>query len=213
MQSRGYRSMTKLAIALVMFVGCSSKDTPPKPAPAQQPQAAAAFNAPPPGIFEVDTVHSTVMFRARHVQASNVYGWFKDFSGKFSIDADPKKSRVELSVKAGSVDTRDSERDADLVGPDFFNAKQFPEMAFTSTAVELTSTGWQVTGDLTLHGVTKPVTFSAVLVGDAMSPHGYRVVGLEARATIDRRQFGISFLPEAVAPEVELIIAFEGKAI
>lgn len=205
--------MTKLALALLLFVGCSSKDTPPKPAAAQQAQAAEAFKAPPPGNFEVDTDHSTVMFRARHVQASNVYGWFKDFSGKFSIDADPKKSRVELSVKAGSVDSRNSERDADLVGPDFFNVKQFPDMAFTSTAVELTSSGWQVTGDLTLHGVTKPVTFTAVLVGDAMSPHGYRVVGLEARATIDRRQFGISFLPEAIAPEVELIIAFEGRAV
>lgn len=210
------RAMTKLATALatalVIFVGCS-KDTPSKPALAQQPQATASFHAPPPGNFQVDTRHSTVMFRVRHVAASNIYGWFKDFSGKFSIDADPKKSRIELVVKAGSVDTRDSERDADLTGPDFFNAKQFPEMAFSSTAVELTGSGWQVTGDLTLHGVTKPVTFSAVLVGDAISPHGYRVVGLEARAKIDRRLFGISFLPEAVAPEVELIIAVEGMAV
>jgi polyisoprenoid-binding protein YceI len=167
---------------------------------------------PPPGTFQVDPTHSTVLFKVRHLGAGYVYGWFKDYSGAFTIDADPKKSHIELAVKAASVDTRDDERNGNIAGPDFLNAKQFPELTFKSTSVDVAGASWRITGDLTIRGVTKSVTFTAAPVGDAKDPQGKRLVGVEARVPISRGDFGVSFMPEVVGPDVELIIALEGAA-
>jgi polyisoprenoid-binding protein YceI len=219
--------MMKRAAAIVVIVGVlagCSKDSDSKPTSSTGEIASAeskpkgevktvAFRVPVPGTFQVDPMHSTVLFKVRHLGAGNIYGWFKDFSGTFVIDPDPKKSRVELVVKTATVDTRDDERNGNLTGPDFFNAKQFPELTFRSTGVEVSSSGWQVTGNLTIHGITKPVTFTAAPLGDAKDPQGKRIFGLEARATINRGNFGVSFMPEVIGPEVELIIALEGAAV
>lgn len=168
---------------------------------------------PAPGTFKVDATHSTVLFKVRHLDAGYIYGWFKDFSGTFTIDADPKKSQIELAVKTTSVDTRDDERNGNIIGPDFLNAKQSPELTFKSTSIDPASAGWRITGDLTIRGVTKSVTFTAAPVGDAKDPRGQRLVGLEARFTIARGDFGVTFMPEMVGPEIELIIALEGAAV
>jgi polyisoprenoid-binding protein YceI len=172
----------------------------------------SASQLPAPGTFHVDPTHSTVLFKVRHLGAGYIYGWFKEFSGSFTIDADPKKSHVDLSVKAASVDTRDEERNANIAGPDFLNAKQFPELTFKSTSVDVSGAGWRVTGDLTIHGITKPVTFTAAPVGDGKDPQGTRLVGVEARFPISRGDFGVTFMPGVVGPEMELIIALEGAA-
>ena len=109
-----------------------------------------SVHLPAPGTFQVDPTHSTVLFKVHHAGAGYVYGWFKDFSGTFTIDTDPKKSHIELAVKAASVDTRDDERNTNIAGPDFLNAKQSPELTFKSTSVDAASPGWRVTGDLTI---------------------------------------------------------------
>lgn len=204
-------------VVLALAGGCSkSSDAPPavaavaKPAPAGS--AVAGVGLPPPGSFQVDATHSSILFKARHMNAGYIYGWFKDFSGTFAIDADPAKSHVELTVNAASIDTRDDERNDHLTGPDFLNVKQFPEITFKSTSVAAAPGGWRVTGDLTIHGVTKSIAFTATPVGDAKDPQGKRIVGIEAQFPIKRADFGVSFMPEIVGPELELIIAIEGAA-
>ena len=192
-----------------------SSSTPTTSSPSAKPatgEKSPAVQLPAPGSFQVDPSHSTVLFKSRHAGAGYVYGWFKDFSGTFTIDADPKKSHVELTVKTASVDTRDDERNGNLAGPDFLNSKQFPELTFKSTSIDAASSGWRITGDLTIRGTTKSVTFDAMPVGDAKDPQGKRLVGVEARFAITRSDFGVSFMPEIVGPEIELIIALEGAA-
>ncbi len=200
-----------LAAAACSKSGDSKSSSTPNATPANDEHSPAA-HLPEPGSFQVDPAHSTVLFKVRHAGVSNLYGWFKDVSGTFTIDADPKKSHIELTVKAASIDTRDDERNGHLVGPDFLNSKQFPELTFKSTSIDATSSGWHVTGDLTIHGTTKSVTFDAVPVGDATDPAGKRMVGLEARFKIARADFGVTFMPEMVGPELELTIELEGAA-
>jgi polyisoprenoid-binding protein YceI len=204
----------KSLVVLALIAACSKTgdSTAPSPKPPTDDKAPAA-HLPAPGKFQVDPMHSTILFKVRHADAGYVYGWFKDFSGTFAIDADPKKSHIELAVKAASVDTRDDERNGNITGPDFLNAKQAPELTFKSTSVDAANSGWKITGDLTIRGVTKSVTFTAAPVGDAKDPRGTRLVGIEARLTIARNDFGVSFMPEMVGPEIELIIALEGAAV
>src|SRR5690242_5758721 len=114
--------------------------------------------------YVIDGMHSGVNFKIGHIGLSWVYGRFDKFSGGFTLDAnDPSKASFRLTIEAASVDTNNEKRDGHLKSPDFFNAKQFPTINFQSTAVKAVKDGYQVTGDLTMHGVTKPVTF--VLVG------------------------------------------------
>ena len=109
--------------------------------------------------YTVDPVHSSISFMISHVGISNIHGRFNDFSGKFTIDtADPARSSFALSIPIASIDTNNVKRDAHLRAPDYFNAKQFPSMPFQSTNVKAVDGGYEVTGDLTLHGVTKPVS-------------------------------------------------------
>ena len=204
-------------IAIVVAGACSKSGESTPPASNAAPAAGGSAGAlPAPGRFVVEAAHSTVLFKVRHVDAGYIYGWFKDYTGTFTIDADPKRSHIELAVKADSVDTRDAERDGNITGPDFLNAKQFPTLEFKSTSVDADGAGWRVTGDLTIRGITKPVTFTATPVGEAKNPQGWkpgtRFVGVEATFTITRGDFGVTFMPEIVGPKIELIIALEGTA-
>src|SRR6266567_8403771 len=111
--------------------------------------------------FTVDPVHSSISFMIPHQEISYIHGRFNQFSGKFVIDrADPSKSSFLLSVKVESVDTNNPKRDEHLRAPDYFNAKQFPDMTFQSKTVKAVDGGYEVIGDLSLHGITKPVTFN-----------------------------------------------------
>jgi polyisoprenoid-binding protein YceI len=208
----GSMRFTLACLVVVTAAACSKSSDSPAPSPKPTSEQAPAGHLPAPGSFQVDPTHSTILFKVRHAGVSNLYGWFKDVSGTFTIDADPKKSHVELTVKAASLDTRDAERNDHLMGPDFLNSKQFPELTFKSTSVDAASSGWHITGDLTIHGVTKSVAFDAVPIGDAKDPTGKRSVGLEARFTIARADFGVTFMPEMVGSDIELIIALEGAA-
>jgi polyisoprenoid-binding protein YceI len=197
-------------IALIALAACSKSGDAVPAAPTGSASVAVTLA---PGAFQVIPMHSSVLFKVRHLNAGYVYGSFKDFSGTFAIGQDSKKSHIEVSVKAASVATNDDERNADITGPDFLNAKQFPELTFKSTNVDVADGGWQVTGELTIRGVTKTVSFAAMTVGEGKDPQGRRVVGFEARFPISRGDFGVSFMPEVVGPEMELIIALEGSAV
>ena len=112
--------------------------------------------------YTIDAVHSGVSFQILHLGLSNVHGRFNDFGGSFTIDtSDPSRSAFSLSIKTDSVDTNNTGRDGHLKSPDFFNVKQFPTIGFKSTSVKPIDGGYEVTGDLTIHGATKSGHFFA----------------------------------------------------
>src|SRR5260370_1351689 len=110
--------------------------------------------------YDFDLVHSSVSFKARHLDISWIHGRFNEVEGKFSLDREnPSKSKFELTIKADSVDTANKARDEHLRQPDYFDTKQFPTIEFKSTSAKAIEGGYEVTGDFTMHGTTKKITF------------------------------------------------------
>lgn len=173
-------------------------------APGAAPSAADAY--------EIDAAHSTVLFRAKHLDVSYTYGRFNDFSGAVTFDAaKPENSKVEVEIKTESVDTANEKRDAHMRSPDFFDAKQFPTCNFRSTSVKKGKDGHlAVTGDFTLHGVTKPVTLDVEPVGSGKDPWGGERAGFHGTCTLKRSEFGMNFMPEALGEDVLITVSIEG---
>jgi len=163
--------------------------------------------------YNVDGTHTSVVFRVEHLGVSHFYGRFNEVSGTFSLDEeDPSSSSIDMTVVAESVDTNSTRRDNHLRSPDFFNAKQFPEITFTSTDVSKDSYGnFVVEGDFTLLGVTKPVTVKVRKTGEGETPMGQRA-GFETTFEIDRSAYGMSWGIDngALGDEVRLMVAVEG---
>jgi polyisoprenoid-binding protein YceI len=154
-----------------------------------------ATGLPAAGVYTIDAVHSTVGFVARHLVASKVRGRFTDFAGTVTIGATPETSSVEATAQAASITTDNEMRDAHLKSPDFLEFETYPTLSFKSTKV--TPKGgekYEMVADLTIKGVTKSVTFDLEYLGTgpSMAP-GVSVTGFDARAEIDRRDFGVSF--------------------
>ena len=147
------------------------------------------------GSYTVDAAHSRIGFVARHAMVTKVRGSFNDFEGSGHFDAsNPEKSQVELTIKAASIDTRNADRDAHLRGNDFFDMEKYPEIRFASTAVELAGPEtYRVTGDLTIKGVTKPVTIDFEYTGAAVDPFQNHRVGFEGAVTVNRKDWGINW--------------------
>ena len=161
--------------------------------------------------FKVDPVHSFVLFSVQHLGVANTYGRFNDISGTVVFDRDnPSKSSVELSVPVESLDTHNAKREQSLKSPDFFDVKQFPTLTFKSTKVEGGGGMLKVTGDLTIHGVTKPVTVDFKKGGEAKGVFGEMRGGGETRFTIKRSDFGMNFEQGEVGDQVDIILSLEG---
>jgi polyisoprenoid-binding protein YceI len=162
--------------------------------------------------YKVDPVHSAVVFRIQHAGIGYIWGRFNDPAGTFTLDdADPTKSTFNVEVKAESVDTHNEKRDGHLKSPDFFNAKQFPTITFKSTAVKKgDGNTLLVTGDLTLHGVTKSVTVPVELTGKGEFPAGTPRAGIEATFNIKRTDFEMKTMVGPVGDDVRLVVALEG---
>jgi polyisoprenoid-binding protein YceI len=159
-----------------------------------------AFDAPTTaveditGAYAIDTTHTRLGFSARHAMVTTVRGGFKDFAGTATIDAaDPSKSSVALTIRAGSVDTGVADRDGHLVSGDFFDAEAYPELTFSSTSVERDGETWSITGDLTIKDVTKPVTIVFEETGSAKDPFGNLRVGFEGATSISRKDWGLTW--------------------
>ena len=156
--------------------------------------ATAAPTRVPTGRWSVDPSHSSVEFQVRHLGIANVRGHFAKFGGTLDIGDDLGSARVYGLVEAASVDTGDEARDAHLRSPDFFDVEQYREIAFASKAI--TTTGddtFEVTGELTMHGVTREVTLRAEITGTEQDPYGNERVGLEVTGELDRSDYGITF--------------------
>jgi polyisoprenoid-binding protein YceI len=161
--------------------------------------------------YTVDAAHTAVAFKISHLGLSWTNGRFKEVSGSFSIDtASPAASKFDITAKTASVDTDNGKRDEHLRGPDFFNAREFADINFKSTAVKAVAGGFEVTGDLTLHGVKKPIT--VVLVGGrtAEFPKGVKRTGYSADFKVKRSEFGMDKMLEAIGDEVIISVSFEG---
>lgn len=169
----------------------------------------AAWSAPDAATYSGDTVHSFVLFKIKHLGTSWVWGRFNDFTVSVDAAGEDLKS-VAFTVKTGSVDTGTANRDTHLKGPDFFNAKQFPEVTFKSTAVKAAGAdGWDVTGDLTLHGVTKPITVRVGKVGAGKGMKGEELLGLEATFVVKRSEYDMGNMVGPVGDDVTLTVAVE----
>ncbi len=145
--------------------------------------------------WEIDPSHSEVLFSVKHAMITTVRGHFNVISGQLHIDeANPANSWVDAQADASSVDTRDERRDGHLKSPDFFDVQNHPTLTFKSTSVESTGGNeYNVTGDLTIHGVTKPVTFKAEYSGQMKDAYGNLRAGLSAKTKINREDWGLTW--------------------
>jgi polyisoprenoid-binding protein YceI len=158
--------------------------------------------------YALDPAHTAVTFKVSHLGLSWTHGRFKDVTGAFTLD--PARTSFNLSMKTDSIDTDNGKRDEHLKSPDFFNSKQFPDVTFKSTAVKPIKDGYEVTGELTLHGVTKPITFSLMGGRTAEFPKGVQRTGYSAELVLKRSDYGVDKLKEAIGDEVYVSISFEG---
>jgi len=166
--------------------------------------------------WTIDASHSHVGFVVSHLVVSKVSGRFKEVAGKASLDeADPTKSVVDVTIPVNSISTDDEKRDAHLKSPDFFDAAKFPNITFHSTKIARADKKFKVTGDLTIHGVTRSVTLDGALSKPIKSPWGKDVRGAEIKGKINRSDFGLTWNKTldgggvVVGNEVTLDIAVE----
>jgi polyisoprenoid-binding protein YceI len=163
--------------------------------------------------YTIDPEHASVMFKVKHLGVSYTWGRFNDVKGSFVLDeANPAASRIEVVIKTESVDSGNERRDRHLRNADFFDAAQFPEIRFVSKTVSRAEPNqFTVTGDLTLHGVTRPLTVTVNKVGAGADPWGGQRAGGELTFTVKRSDFGMSYgLPNVVGDEVTLFVSLEG---
>lgn len=172
--------------------------------------AAAVHAAPAPDNYKLDGVHSYAFFRVVHLGVTKNYGRFDDVSGSVQV-ADGVPTSLEVTIKAASVNTGNQKRDDHLRGPDFFNAKQFPAITFKSKEIKKADDGTlDVTGDFSLHGVTKSISVKVGKIGGPLKdPWGATRIGGEAMFKIKRSEYGMSFMPEALADDVEILVSLE----
>lgn len=146
------------------------------------------------GTWDVDPSHSEVAFVIRHLMVSKVRGTFNDFSGSFVVGDSLATSSVQADIVVASIDTNGADRDAHVRSPEFFDADQFPTMTYRSTGVRVDGDDYVVDGDLSLHGVTRPVSLALEVLGFVPeTPFGDTRVGFSASGEIDRRDFGLEW--------------------
>jgi polyisoprenoid-binding protein YceI len=146
--------------------------------------------------WDIDPAHSTVEFSVRHMMVTTVKGQFQQVKGTVELDdKDATKSTVEVSIETASIDTREAKRDAHLKSPDFFDAAKFPALTFKSTKIEKAAKSkFKVTGDLTMHGVTKTVVLTVEGPSAAIKdPYGRTVRGVMATGKLDRKDWGMTW--------------------
>ena len=156
--------------------------------------AVATQTLVPAGTWVVDPSHSRVEFQVKHLGIATVRGNFDSFAGTFEIGDDLASAQAHGTVDAASLSTGESTRDEHLRSPDFFDVERYPQIEFGSTSIRPTGDEtFEVTGDLTLHGVTREITLKAEVTGTEQDPYGNERVGLEVSGQIDRTDYGMSF--------------------
>jgi polyisoprenoid-binding protein YceI len=171
------------------------------------------------GSYAIDPTHSRIGFVARHAMVTKVRGSFNEFAGTGELDLEhPSNSRIDLTIQTASIDTRNADRDAHLRSNDFFDMENHPQIRFVSTTTDrVDSDHYRVTGDLTIKGVTKPVSVEFEFTGAAVDPYGNQRVGFEGTTTINRKDWGVSWNAALEAGGVlvgeKVVLEFEVSAI
>lgn len=145
------------------------------------------------GTYTLDTTHTQLGFVARHAMVTKVRGRFTDFEGTASTGRNLENAKIAIAIKADSVDSRNEDRDNHVRGADFFDVENHPEITFDSTDISASGETLSVTGDLTIKGITKPVTVDFDFMGVAEDPFGNERVGLEGSVTVNRKDWNIDF--------------------
>jgi polyisoprenoid-binding protein YceI len=145
------------------------------------------------GTWDIDPIHSDVSITARHLVVSKVRGQFEDFSGAITTAENPLDSKVDATVQATSINTRQGQRDDHIRSADFLDVENFPTITFASTGLRTAGDDYELDGELTLHGVTKPVTLKLEITGFGPGMGGEQRVGFEAKTAVSRKEFGIRF--------------------
>ena len=145
--------------------------------------------------YDIDTQHSSAQFKVRHMMIANVKGEFDKLKGTVFFDpANPGATKVDAVIDVASISTRETDRDNHLKSPDFFDVEKFPEIKFSAQGASADGDGYKVKGDLTIHGVTKPVELEVDSVANEIKdPWGLMRRGFSASTKIDRRDFGLVF--------------------
>ncbi|MBI3817948.1 MAG: YceI family protein [Planctomycetes bacterium] len=172
---------------------------------------ASAAITPADATFKVDSVHSSGAFRVKHMGISYFYGRFNKITGSLVFDeAAPEKGSVSIEIAADSVDTNNKGRDEHIKSTDFFNVKQFPVITFKSTAIKKTSDKhFDISGDLTLHGVTKNITIKAEHVGSAKDPRGGAAAGFDILMQFKRSDFDMKNKLDMIGDEIDFHAGIE----
>lgn len=200
----------------------SNVDTRSEKAPVSQAPVAAAAASSAPTEWTLDPVHTEVGFKVRHMMVSWTRGSFGKFEGKVHFDeSKPESLSMEVKIETSSIDTKAADRDNHLRSGDFFDAENHPHMIFKSTSAKQTGEGsFDVQGDLTVRGVTKPITLQVTDMGPVgKDPWGNLVRGAQARAKINRKEFGLNWNSALetggvlVSDEVHIQIEAELKAV
>ena len=163
--------------------------------------------------YTIDGTHTSVLFKVSHLGIAPYWGRFNKIEGRFDYDpANAAASRLSVEIDANSIFTAEKKRDDHLKSPDFFSAKQFPKITLQSTAVKPGARPgtYVVTADLTIRGTKKPITFELTKTGEGKDPWGGERVGFEGTFTVNRLDFGVSYMPDGLGRDVTIIFAVEG---
>jgi polyisoprenoid-binding protein YceI len=142
-------------------------------------------------VYNLDPTHTSVEFIAKHMVISKVRGRFAGISGTIALAGTDVPVAIDVEIDATSIDTREAQRDGHLKSPDFLDTDNHPKISFKSTSIEGAGPSFTIAGDLSIHGVTKPVTLSATVDGHMTDPWGLDRIAYSAEGTIDRREFGL----------------------
>jgi polyisoprenoid-binding protein YceI len=160
--------------------------------------------------YKIDAAHSDITFKVKHLMISTVTGNFKTFDGSLTADAeDFSDLKVSFDADISSISTNNEQRDEHLKSADFFDAAQYPKLEFVSSSVEKDDDVLIVSGDLTLHGVTKPVKLKAEYNGSVIDPYGQSKVGFEIKGKLSRKDFGLTW--SAVTETGSVVVSDEVK--
>ncbi|MGH3437023.1 MAG: YceI family protein [Sciscionella sp.] len=162
-----------------------------------------------PTSWEIDPVHTEVAFAVRHLGLAKVRGRFDKFTGQIVTAEDILESSVNITIDAASLNTNDAQRDAHVRSEDFLHTDEHSEWTFASTGIRADGDDYIITGDLTIHGVTKQVDLNAELGGFADGPTGAPTIGVSATTTLDRRDFGISGAQGALGNKITIELEVE----
>lgn len=188
--------------AIMLATACAFAFVPPS----------TALDKTPSGRYALDASHTSVLFNLSHLGFSHYFGRFNTVEGTLEFNAAaPEKSTLAVTIDVASIDTNNAELEGKLKGPEWFDAQKFPKATFTSTSIEkLSDTKGKLTGNLTLHGITKPVVLDVTFNGAGTNPFSAeQALGFSAQGDIKRSDFGIAAYLPAVGDVVTLTIETE----